>query len=62
VVFSRAYVSSLDTSVYTGDINYISISSNDRDYWRIPTQATTVNGNTISGVVSLIYRSVCSDR
>ena len=44
---------SLDTSLYTGDVNYVSISSNAQDYWRIPTEATTVNGNVISGVVSV---------
>lgn len=43
---------SLDTSKYTGDINYVSISSSDTDYWRIPTEAVTINGNLISGVVS----------
>jgi hypothetical protein len=43
---------SLDTSKYTGDINYVSISSSDADYWRIPTQAIAVQGATVSGVVS----------
>lgn len=45
----------LDTSKYTGDINYVSIASSDTDYWRIPTQATTINGNVISGVVRAVH-------
>ena len=45
---------SLDSSKYTGDINYVSISSSDADYWRIPTQAVTVQGTQVSGVVSVL--------
>ncbi|WVW79578.1 hypothetical protein I302_101547 [Kwoniella bestiolae CBS 10118] len=37
-----------NTSKYTGAINYISIDSDDLDYWRIPAQAVTVQGNQVS--------------
>ncbi|WRT69275.1 uncharacterized protein IL334_006259 [Kwoniella shivajii] len=37
-----------NTSKYTGSINYVSIDSDDLDYWRIPVQGTTVQGSQIS--------------
>ncbi|WWC72882.1 uncharacterized protein I206_106846 [Kwoniella pini CBS 10737] len=37
-----------NTSTYTGAINYISIDSDDLDYWRIPAQAVTVQGSQVS--------------
>lgn len=39
-----------DETKYTGSINYISFSSSDEDYWRIPMQAITVQGNAISSI------------
>ncbi|ORY24226.1 endopeptidase, partial [Naematelia encephala] len=38
----------LDTSKFTGDMNYISIDSSDLDYWRISMQAITVQNSTVS--------------
>ncbi|EIW65821.1 hypothetical protein TREMEDRAFT_46056 [Tremella mesenterica DSM 1558] len=38
----------LDSSKFTGSMNYISISADDEDYWRIPVQGLTVDGTSIS--------------
>lgn len=38
----------LDSSKYTGSVNYISFPSSNEDYWRIPVQGMTVQGNTIT--------------
>ena len=43
----------LDTSKYTGQMNYISISTQDEAYWQIPVQAVTIDNQTVSGVVSI---------
>jgi len=40
----------LDTTKYTGDVNYISISTNDENYWQIPVQGVTVDNYTIPGL------------
>lgn len=42
----------LNTSLYTGSVNYISMSSADEDYWRIPVEAVTVGGTAASGVTN----------
>ena len=42
----------LDSSKYTGDMNYITIDSDDQDYWRIPLQGLTVQGTSVTTVSS----------
>jgi hypothetical protein len=37
----------VNSSMYTGDINYIDIAKSDQDYWRIPVDAVTVNGKNM---------------
>nr|ODO03912.1 endopeptidase [Cryptococcus depauperatus CBS 7855] len=37
----------LDTSKYDGGLNYVSIADSDRDYWRIPLEGMSVQGNRI---------------
>lgn len=44
--------SGTDTSLYTGNINYISIPTSNTDYWRIPLEGVTVGGSTVSVSVS----------
>ena len=39
--------SGIDSSKLTGDINYISIATSNEDYWRIPLQGMTVQGNAV---------------
>ncbi|KAI5454915.1 hypothetical protein NCC49_002191 [Naganishia albida] len=43
--FSMGY---LNQSLYTGDVNYVSINQNDRDYWRIPVQGGQIQGSVVS--------------
>lgn len=43
--FSMGY---LNQSLYTGDVNYVSINQNDRDYWRIPVQGGQIQGSAVS--------------
>ncbi|RSH80807.1 hypothetical protein EHS25_006976 [Saitozyma podzolica] len=38
----------VDSSKYTGDINYISIPSGNTDYWRVAVQGMTVQNDSIS--------------
>ncbi|RSH95062.1 hypothetical protein EHS25_000148 [Saitozyma podzolica] len=38
----------IDSSKYTGSVNYISIASGDTDYWRIPVQGMTVQNGSVS--------------
>lgn len=45
-------ISGVDSSLYTGDINFIDIPSSNRDYWRIPLQGMMVQGNNIDITVS----------
>ncbi|ORX39290.1 aspartic peptidase domain-containing protein [Kockovaella imperatae] len=40
----------LDSSKYTGNVNYITFPSSEEDYWRIPMQVITVQGSQVSGV------------
>jgi len=42
------YLGGTDTSLYTGNINYISIPTSNTDYWRIPLEGVTVGGSTVS--------------
>jgi hypothetical protein len=51
-----AGLSGVDSSKYTGDINYISIPSGNTDYWRVAVQGMTVQNDSIS-LVGLL----CSD-
>jgi hypothetical protein len=44
--------SGIDSSKYTGSVNYISIASGDTDYWRIPVQGMTVQNGSVSLVRS----------
>ena len=48
-------VSGVDSSLYTGDINWIDIPSSQRDYWRIPLEGMMVQGNNIDITVSPLY-------
>lgn len=34
--------------MYNGSFNYISIDKSDEDYWRIPLEALTIQGNSVS--------------
>ncbi|KAJ9126646.1 hypothetical protein QFC24_001675 [Naganishia onofrii] len=43
--FSMGY---LNQSLYTGDVNYVSINQNDRDYWRIPVQGAQIQGSAVT--------------
>ncbi|KAJ9091199.1 hypothetical protein QFC19_009195 [Naganishia cerealis] len=43
--FSMGY---LNESMFTGDVNYVSINQNDRDYWRIPVQGAQIQGSTVT--------------
>ncbi|KAJ9124207.1 hypothetical protein QFC22_001005 [Naganishia vaughanmartiniae] len=43
--FSMGY---LNQSLYTGEVNYVSINQNDRDYWRIPVQGAQIQGSTVT--------------
>ena len=45
-------ISGTDTSLYTGDINFIDIPSNQRDYWRIPLQGMMVQGEQVDVIAS----------
>ncbi|ADV23137.1 endopeptidase [Cryptococcus gattii E566] len=38
----------LNSSLYNGSFNYISIDKSDEDYWRIPLEALTIQGNSVS--------------
>ncbi|KAI9636922.1 aspartic peptidase domain-containing protein [Dioszegia hungarica] len=38
----------VDTARFTGDINYISLPQSSLDFWRIPVQGMTVQGNSVS--------------
>lgn len=38
----------LNSTSYTGSINYMNISSANEDYWRIPVNGMTVGGNSVS--------------
>jgi hypothetical protein len=44
--------SGADSSLYTGNINYISIPTANTDYWRIPLEAITVAGANVGVSVS----------
>ncbi|GMK54580.1 hypothetical protein CspeluHIS016_0111660 [Cutaneotrichosporon spelunceum] len=37
----------VNTSLYQGDINYISIARTDEDYWRIPIEAIAISGKQV---------------
>ena len=43
--------SGLDTSKYTGSMNYVAFSAQDEDYWRIPCQGVTVQNNQVANIV-----------
>jgi hypothetical protein len=47
------WFSYLNTSLYTGDFNYIDIPATDENYWQIPCQGSTIQGNTVE-IVSLL--------
>lgn len=47
--------SGTDNSLYTGDINWIDIPSNQRDYWRIPLEGMQVQGENVAITVSRSY-------
>ncbi|OXH30255.1 endopeptidase [Cryptococcus neoformans] len=38
----------LNTSLYNGSVNYISIDDSEKDYWRIPLEAMVIQGNSVS--------------
>lgn len=38
----------INSTAYTGSINYMNISSSDEDYWRIPVNGMTVGGSSVS--------------
>lgn len=40
--------SGLNTSLYNGSVNYISIDDSEKDYWRIPLEAMVIQGNSVS--------------
>nr|ODO03913.1 endopeptidase [Cryptococcus depauperatus CBS 7855] len=42
----------LNSDKFNGSVNYISISDSDRDYWRIPLEAMTVQGKSTSSINS----------
>lgn len=37
----------VNTSMFTGELNYIDIPSTDEDYWRIPIEAIAINGEQV---------------
>ena len=45
-------IGAVNTSLFTGDINYISIPDSNRDYWRITTEAITLNGSALDSLAN----------
>ncbi|WVR08878.1 hypothetical protein IAU60_005937 [Kwoniella sp. DSM 27419] len=46
----------LNSSLYTGDVNYVSIAEADLDYWRIPVQGLNIQNNAVSVTSSRGYQ------
>ncbi len=43
----------LNSSLYTGSVNYVSIPTSNQDYWRIPVSGATIQGSSVSIVSKL---------
>ncbi|WVN87821.1 uncharacterized protein L203_103016 [Cryptococcus depauperatus CBS 7841] len=50
----------LNSDKFNGSVNYISISDSDRDYWRIPLEAMTVQGKSVD-IVSRVSLASLTD-
>lgn len=50
----------LNSSLYTGSVNYVSIPTSNQDYWRIPVSGATIQGSSVSIVSKLDHVSFSS--